>query len=95
MERLVELYGPAKTALYTDTILKYDAESVSIRPKNNEVSVEDALESLPHGIPEFNDEVELCAQLRMERMEETGQTIKSLLESVREAVSDFRRQTRR
>lgn len=49
-------------------------------------TVQGALQSLSDSIAEFNEEAEVCAQLRMGRIEETGLAIKSTVESTRDVV---------
>lgn len=51
-------------------------------------NVQDALQSLSDSIAEFNEEAEVCAQLRMGRMEETGQSVKFTAESTRKVVNE-------
>lgn len=50
-------------------------------------TVEEALQTLTDSISDFNEEAKVCAQLRLGRMEETGQAVKFIAESMREAVN--------
>ncbi|KAL2289204.1 hypothetical protein FJTKL_02232 [Diaporthe vaccinii] len=62
-------------------------ESISRRIKGDEGSVQDALQTLSDSIAEFNEEAEVCAQLRMGRMEETGQAVKLTVERTMDVVN--------
>lgn len=66
--------------------LIYLLENISVKFKDNGGSVQDALQTLADSIVEFNDEAEVCAQLRMGRMEETGQAVKHAVDSTMDVV---------
>ncbi|KAL1862621.1 hypothetical protein Daus18300_008418 [Diaporthe australafricana] len=66
-------------------------ENFSIKFKDNASkdqggTVEEALQTLTDSISDFNEEAKVCAQLRLGRMEETGQAVKFIAESMSEAV---------
>lgn len=61
-------------------------ENITSKFNDRGGSVQDALQSLSDTIAEFNEEAEICAQLRMGRMEETGQEVRLTVESTRDVV---------
>lgn len=63
-------------------------ENLSFKSKDNGGSVRSALDKLSESIAEFNNEAGVCAQLRMGRIEETGQAVKVAVESTRDVVHD-------
>lgn len=61
-------------------------ENITSKFNDRGGSVQDALQSLSDTIAEFNEEAEICAQLRMGRIEETGQAVRLTVESTRDVV---------
>ncbi|KAG6355305.1 hypothetical protein INS49_003266 [Diaporthe citri] len=57
-------------------------ENISFKFKDNGGSVQDALKLFSDSITDFNNEAEVCAHLRMGRLEETGQAIESSIQKM-------------
>lgn len=65
------------------TKLSHNPEKLTSKFKSNGGDIKEAFQALDDSIAEFNDEAEICAQLRLGRVEENGKAVKEVVDSIK------------